>query len=41
MCLSKDPQLLRANLEEKLLPLCDYLNIIRLDLNKQRLIVTW
>ena len=41
VCLSKAPQLLRQNLEEKLLPLCEYLNSIGLDLKKQRLVVTW
>ena len=41
VCLAKAPQLLKENLEEKLLPLCEYLNSIGLDLPKQRLIVTW
>ncbi len=41
VCLSKAPLLLRENLEDKLLPLCDYLNSIGLDLDKQRRIVTW
>lgn len=41
VCLSKAPQLLNQNLEEKLLPLCEYLNSIGLDLKKQRLVVTW
>ena len=41
VCLSKAPFLLRENLEDKLLPLCDYLNSIGLDLDKQRRIVTW
>lgn len=41
VCLSKAPQLLIQNLEEKLLPLCEYLNSIGLDLKKQRLVVTW
>lgn len=41
VCLSKAPLLLRENLEDKLLPLCEYLNSIGVDLQKQRLIVTW
>ena len=41
VCLSKAPVLLVQNLEEKLLPLCDYLNSIGLDLRKQRTLVTW
>ncbi len=41
VCLSKAPLLLSQNLEDKLLPLCDYLNRIGLDLKKQRTLVTW
>ena len=41
VCLARAPQLLKENLEEKLLPLCEYLNSIGLDLPQQRLIVTW
>ncbi len=41
VCLSKAPVLLTQNLEDKLLPLCDYLNRIGLDLSKQRTLVTW
>ena len=33
--------LLSQNLEDKLLPLCDYLNRIGLNLEKQRTLVTW
>ena len=33
--------LLSQNLEDKLLPLCDYLNRIGLNLQKQRTLVTW
>ena len=41
VCLSKAPVLLAQNLEDKLLPLCDYLNRIGLDLRRQRTLVTW